>query len=91
MDKKTKIIRTWKGWTAITMLIVTFGVISFSSVRDSTKSIIKTRGLSTIETFTFSSNGTTTKGKIYLPDSYATNNDLPARDFCPKLIESQAK
>jgi len=30
------------------------------------------------ETFTFLSNGTATKGKIYLPDSYKTNKNLPA-------------
>ncbi len=33
---------------------------------------------SKIESFTFSSNGMTTKGKIYLPDSYETNKNLPA-------------
>jgi hypothetical protein len=32
----------------------------------------------TIETFTFSSNGEDIEGKIYLPDAYETNNDLPA-------------
>lgn len=30
------------------------------------------------ETFTFLSNGTATKGKIYLPDSYDTNKNMPA-------------
>jgi len=30
------------------------------------------------ETFTFLSNGTATEGKIYLPDSYETNANLPA-------------
>lgn len=30
------------------------------------------------ETFTFLSNGTPTEGKIYLPDSYETNKNLPA-------------
>jgi len=32
----------------------------------------------TIETFTFVSNGQDIEGKIYLPDAYETNNDLPA-------------
>lgn len=32
----------------------------------------------TIETFTFSSNSEDIKGKIYLPDTYETNNNLPA-------------
>lgn len=31
-----------------------------------------------IETFSFTTNGITTKGKIYLPDSYDTNANLPA-------------
>ena len=31
-----------------------------------------------IESFTFSSNGTTTNGKIFLPASYETNKNLPA-------------
>ena len=57
----------------IGFLILIFGVLSFSSVRDD-----KTNSVSRIETFTFSSNGINTKGKIYLPDSYATNKDLPA-------------
>ena len=30
------------------------------------------------ETFTFLSDGTATEGKIYLPDSYDTNKNLPA-------------
>ena len=57
----------------IGFLILIFGVLSFSSVRDD-----KTASVSRIETFTFSSNGINIKGKIYLPDSYATNKDLPA-------------
>ncbi len=57
----------------IGILILIFGVLSFSSERDD-----ETASISRIETFTFSSNGTNTKGKIYLPDSYATNKDLPA-------------
>ncbi|TXG39299.1 hypothetical protein [Seonamhaeicola maritimus] len=32
----------------------------------------------TIETFSFSSNGENIKAKIYLPDTYKTNNNLPA-------------
>ena len=56
----------------IGFLILIFGVLSFSSVCD-----VKTDPSSRIETFTFSSNGTNTKGKIYLPDSYATNKDMP--------------
>ncbi|MCX2720490.1 hypothetical protein [Lentiprolixibacter aurantiacus] len=33
---------------------------------------------SRIEYFTFSNNGTPTKGKIYIPDSYDTNKNIPA-------------
>ncbi|MDZ7743240.1 MAG: hypothetical protein U5Q03_16270 [Bacteroidota bacterium] len=57
----------------IGIIILIFGVISFSSINDE-----KTFASSRIEIFTFSSNGVTTKGKIYLPDSYATNKKLPA-------------
>ena len=42
-------------------------LLSFSSDED-----VKT------ETFTFSSNGVATKGKIFLPASYETNRNLPA-------------
>ena len=57
----------------IGFVILIFGVVSFSRVNDK-----QTVSSSRIETFTFLSNGTKTKGKIYLPDSYATNKDLPA-------------
>jgi predicted alpha/beta superfamily hydrolase len=40
--------------------------------------LAETKNLSRIETFTFSSNGTTTKGKIFLPASYETNKNLSA-------------
>ena len=50
-----------------------FGALSFVSVDNE-----KTTSSSRIETFTFLSNGTNTKGKIYLPDSFATNKNLPA-------------
>lgn len=56
----------------IGIVILIFGVLSFSSINDE-----KTTSSSRIETFTFSSNGTNTKGKIYLPDIFATNKDLP--------------
>ncbi|SEP66814.1 hypothetical protein SAMN05421824_0009 [Hyunsoonleella jejuensis] len=57
----------------IGFVILIFCVFSFSSIEDE-----KTTPSSRIETFTFSSNGTNTKGKIYLPDSFATHKDLPA-------------
>lgn len=40
--------------------------------------LTETTNSSRIETFTFPSNGTTTKGKIFLPASYETNKNLPA-------------
>jgi len=49
----------------VLILILGLAFLSFSSP-------------SKIETFTFSSNGTTTKGKIFLPASYETNKNLPA-------------
>jgi hypothetical protein len=51
-------------------LIITFGIVSFSSIDE-----VKT--LSKIETFTFSSNGKTMKGKIFLPASFESNKNLP--------------
>jgi hypothetical protein len=57
----------------IGIIIVIFGALSFSSITNE-----KTNSSSRIEAFTFSSNGTKTKGKIYLPDSFETNKNLPA-------------
>ena len=53
----------------IGFIIVLFGIVSFS---------IETTSSSRIETFTFSSNGVATKGKIFLPASHETNINLPA-------------
>ncbi len=48
-------------------IVLIFGVVLFSA----------TSSLRT-ETFTFSSNGVATEGKIFLPASYETNGNLPA-------------
>ncbi len=48
-------------------IVLIFGVVLFSA----------TSSLRT-ETFTFSSNGVATEGKIFLPASYETNRNLPA-------------
>ena len=69
---KTKMIFT------IGFLILIFGVLSFSSESNVRTGPVKTTSSSRIETFTFSSNGTATKGKIFLPTSYETNKNLPA-------------
>lgn len=57
----------------IGVVILIFGVLSSLSVIDE-----KATSSSKIETFTFLSNGTKTKGKIYLPAAYETNKNLPA-------------
>ena len=61
-------------------LLLTLGLalLSFSSDEDLIINPIETTSSSRIETFTFSSNGVGTKGKIFLPASYETNNNLPA-------------
>jgi len=53
----------------IGFIIMILGIVSFS---------IETPSSSRIEFFTFLSNGTATKGKIFLPASYESNKDLPA-------------
>ena len=63
---KTKII------FKIGLALLIFGTVSFSIVNDKKKG-----SSSRIETFTFSTNGINTKGKIFLPDSYSTNKLLP--------------
>ena len=64
----------------IGFIILIFGIVSFSSDGDGNVIIdpIETTTSSKIETFTFSSNGTTTKGKIFLPASHETNRNIPA-------------
>lgn len=62
----------------IVSIILTFGIVSFSTVGEVMIDANETATLSKIESFTFSSNGTTTKGKIFLPASYETNKNLPA-------------
>lgn len=52
--------------------------VSFSSDGDGTIDSIESTTSERIETFTFPSNGTTTKGKIFLPASYEANKNLPA-------------
>ncbi len=53
-------------------------IVSFSSRSYDTVDPTETTTSSRIETFTFSSNGTAIKGKIFLPASYETNKNLPA-------------
>jgi len=58
----------------IISFLIAFGFISFSSIE---KVINNPETVSKIETFTFSSNGRKTKGKIFLPASYESNKNLP--------------
>jgi len=64
----------------ITVFIILLASVLFSYSGDGDIIIGSTEATtpSRIETFTFSSNGTTTIGKIYLPASYETNKKLPA-------------
>lgn len=62
----------------IGIIILLFGFLSFSAQNADINEPETELNSSKIEFFTFSSNGTNKKGKIYLPDSYATNKDLPA-------------
>lgn len=61
----------------IISLLVTFGIVSFSSIEEVITETYETETVSKIETFTFSSNGRKTKGKIFLPASYESNKNLP--------------
>ena len=54
------------------------GTLSLSSGESASVDFSETTQSARIDTFTFSSNGTETKGKIYLPASYETNKNLPA-------------
>lgn len=60
------------------LLFLSSLLFSYSSDGDTITESTETSTSSRIETFTFSSNGTTTRGKIYLPASYETTNNLPA-------------
>lgn len=63
------------GFVLLVLGVVTF---SFSSDGDVIIYPIETENSSKMEAFTFSSNGTPIKGKIFLPASYETNKNLPA-------------
>ena len=65
--------------------IVLFAALIFVGCEDGLSSPInddsnttETTATSKIDTFAFSSDGTITKGKIFLPASYDTNKSLPA-------------
>ena len=64
----------------VRFIILIFGVVlfSFSSDGDVIIDPIKATSSLRTETFTFSSNGVATKGKIFLPASHETNRNLPS-------------
>ena len=64
--------------TVFIILLLGFVLFSYSSDGDIISDSTEVTTSSRIETFTFLSNGTTTRGKIYLPTSYETNKNLPA-------------
>jgi len=61
----------------LTSLLITFGIVSFSSFAEVITQTYETETVSNIETFTFSSNGKKIKGKIFLPSAYESNKNLP--------------
>ncbi len=65
---------------AIGFIILAFGVLACSFINDGDTIIdpFETEPSSRVDSFAFSSNGITTKGKIFLPASYETNKNLPA-------------
>ena len=67
-----------KRMLSVFWLVLIFGMVSvpgWNEIKDTGR---KAMPLSKIETFTFSSNGKAFNGKIYLPDTYKTNKNLPA-------------
>ncbi len=60
------------------IMILLFGFVSFSVFKTDLTEPKTQSNSSKIEFFSFLSNGTNKQGKIYLPDAYATNKDLPA-------------
>lgn len=64
--------------SSILLVILTFGIVSFTGLNELKNDPSKKAILSKIETFNFSSNGKSIKAKIFLPDSFETNKNLPA-------------
>ena len=62
---------------SILWVILTFGIVSMAGLKEVNIDSSKIATLSKIETFDFLSNGKPFKGKIYIPDSFKTNKNLP--------------
>lgn len=60
------------------LVILTLGIVSMTRLNEVKNNPSKKATFSKVETFNFLSIGKTIKGKIYLPDSYKTNKNLPA-------------
>lgn len=63
---------------SILPVILTYVIASIVGLNAVKKNSSSTAILSRIETFNFSANGKSFKAKIYLPDSFETNKNLPA-------------
>lgn len=63
---------------SILLVVLTFGIVSMIGLNEVKDNSSKKATLSKTETFNFPSNGKSLKGKIFLPDSYETNKNLPA-------------
>ncbi len=70
--------RIMKSIIGFIMLVLGFVIFSFTSDYNNQIALTETLPQSRIETFTFLSNGTAIKGKIFLPPSFETNKNLPA-------------
>ena len=70
MTEKTKL--------SILLAIFIFTIVSMASLNEAKNNSSKTALFSKVETFNFSSNGKSLKGKIFLPESFETNKNLPA-------------
>lgn len=62
---------------SIALLLLVFGIVSFSGFEEDAFQPNETIFSSKIETFIFSSNGTNYKGKISLPPAFEKNKNLP--------------
>ncbi|SRX55696.1 hypothetical protein [Aequorivita sp. CIP111184] len=62
---------------SIALLLLAFGIVSFTSNEEVLIHPNETIASSKIETFTFSSNGTSYNGKIFLPAAFEKNKNLP--------------
>ncbi len=63
---------------SVCIMLLTMVIVTLSYGEDVVSEHIETKPTLKIDTFTFSHNGEAIKGRIFLPASYETNNNLPA-------------